>query len=177
MDTSSGKILEPPRLLLREAIPADAEDFYLLNSHPDVMRYVGEDPWESVEQARERILAYPDFRERGFGRWAVVHKPENRVIGFNGLKYLEDLDEVDLGYRFLPEYWGKGIAAESSRAVLEYGFQDLAMEKIIALVLPENLRSIRLLRKLGMQRQGEKICFGLSAEYWFLTREMYDSRQ
>jgi ribosomal-protein-alanine N-acetyltransferase len=169
-------IIETDRIILRESVADDAEAFFEFNSDPDVMRFVGDEVWESVEHTREKLAAYPDYKEHGYGRWAVVYKPDNRVIGFNGLKYLDDLDEVDLGYRLLPEYWGRGIATESSRAVLAYGFDELNMDKIIGLVLPENSRSIHVLKKMGMRREGMKNCQGENAQYWYLTAEMYAFR-
>jgi len=172
-----GVFIETRRLLLRESVPDDAEAFFAFNSDPDVMRFVGDEVWESVEHTREKLAAYPDYRKHGYGRWSVVYKPDNRVIGFNGLKYLDDLAEVDLGYRLLPEYWGRGLATESSTAVLAYGFDDLKLDRIIGLVLPENSRSIHVLEKMGMRREGMKTCHGENAQYWYLTAEMYASRK
>ncbi len=170
------RITATDRLLIREFTTDDAESFYAFNSDPEVMRYTGEPPSESVEQVRENIRNYPDYRERGYGRWAVVHRADDRVIGFNGLKYLPEIGAVDLGYRFLKQYWGRGIATESSRAVLEYGFRVLQMDTIIGLAVPENLGSIHVLEKLGMRFCGMSDCLGLNAQRWELTREMYDSR-
>jgi RimJ/RimL family protein N-acetyltransferase len=169
-------ITETDRLLIREFVPDDAPEFFAFDSDPDVMRHVGEPPSESVEQVREKLSAYPDYRERGYGRWAVVHKADGRVIGFNGLKYLPEIGAVDLGYRFLKEYWGQGIATESSRAVLEYGFNTLHLDPIIGMAVPENVGSIHVLKKLGMRYCGMNDCLGLNAQRWELTREMYDSR-
>lgn len=82
-------------------------------------------------------------------------KGEGRIIGFCGLKRLPDLDAVDLGYRLLPEYWGRGLATEAARASVEFGFGTLRLERIIGLVLPENIGSIRVLEKVGMSFVGE----------------------
>lgn len=170
-------ITETGRLRIREFVPDDAEAFFAWNSDPVVMRHVGEPLSESVEQVRENIRSYPDYRERGYGRWAVVHKRDDRVIGFNGLKYLPEMDAVDLGYRFLQEYWGKGIATESSLAVLEYGFNTLNLDTIIGLAVPANRDSIHVLEKVGMRFRGMSDCLGLNAQRWELTRERYLSRQ
>lgn len=80
---------------------------------------------------------------------------EQKLIGFCGLKYLQDLDVVDVGYRLLPEYWGRGLATEAVLASVEYGFDVLDLDHIIALVLPENVASIRILEKIGMQLEAE----------------------
>jgi RimJ/RimL family protein N-acetyltransferase len=148
-------IVETERLLLREFDEGDAEAFLALGSDPAILRYTG-DPGgglRSLEHAlhvmRSRTLA--DYQKHGFGRWACVHKADDRVIGFAGLKRLDDLGgEVDLGYRFLPAYWGKGLATEASRPAVEYGFTRLGLRRILGLVDPENVASARVLEKVGM---------------------------
>ena len=159
-------ILETERLLLREFVEDDAEAFFAFNGDPVVMRYTGEPPSTSVDEVRNQIRDYPDYRSYGFGRWAVVYKPDQRVVGFNGLKFLEDLQEVDLGYRFRADYWGRGIATESSMAVLRYGFENLGLKRIIGLVLPGNAASIHVREKNGMHLGGEVDYCGDRAQRW-----------
>lgn len=146
-------ILETERLLLREFDEDDAEAFCPLVSNPDVLRFTL-DPGggvNSVEQALEmlRSRSMADYRKHGFGRLAVVEKASRQLIGFSGLKYLEDRGEVDLGYRLLPTHWGRGFATESGRAILQDGFTRLGLSRIIATVFPENVVSVRVLKKLG----------------------------
>jgi RimJ/RimL family protein N-acetyltransferase len=149
-------ILETQRLLLREFDAADAAAFYMLGSDPAITRYTGDPGLTSVEHAleilRSRTLA--DYRKHGFGRWACVLKTSDAVIGFAGLKYLDELEEVDIGYRLLPAYWGRGLATEAGQAVLNFGFDQLRLERIIGLVDPENVASVRVLDKLGMTWDG-----------------------
>jgi ribosomal-protein-alanine N-acetyltransferase len=166
-------IVETDRLLLREFVEDDAEAFFAFNSDPRVMRQTGEPPSTSVEEVRKKIREYPDYRQHGYGRWAVVYKPDDRIVGFNGLKYLEELDEVDLGYRFLVEYWGRGIATESSLAVVRHGFEALGLSRIIGLVLPDNAGSIRVLEKVGMSYDGMSLCYGQRAQRWSLEAETW----
>jgi RimJ/RimL family protein N-acetyltransferase len=147
-------ILETERLLLREFVESDVAAFYVLGSDPAITRYTG-DPGgglKSIDHAREILRSHPleDYRRHGYGRWACVHKSSGRVIGFAGLKYLDDLGEVDIGYRFLPSYWGVGLATEACRPVLEHGFQTLKLERVIGLVDPRNVASVRVLTKLGL---------------------------
>jgi RimJ/RimL family protein N-acetyltransferase len=146
---------ETPRLTLRQLTVNDAAAFFALNSHPDVMRLTGEPPLQSEDEARDALAKYPDFDTVGYGRWGCVLKHDQSIIGFCGLKYLSDLDEVDLGYRFLPEHWGKGYATEACRASVTFGFDVLNLDHIIGLVLPENVASIRVLQKVGMRPDGE----------------------
>lgn len=141
------------RLSHRQLGLDDAEAFFELNSDPRVMRFTGEPRCSSLDEARQAIMNYPDFDSTGFGRWGCVLKSTNRVIGFCGLKYLPDLDSVDIGYRLLPEYWGKGYATEACIACLEFGFTVMQLDEIIGLVLPENHASIRVMEKAGMQHE------------------------
>ena len=103
---------ETARLQHRAFTLEDADAVFTLNSNPEVMRYTGEPMVKSVQEARQIILRHADFAEIGYGRWACVLKESQQVIGFCGLKYLDDLDTVDVGYRFLPEYWGQGLATD-----------------------------------------------------------------
>jgi RimJ/RimL family protein N-acetyltransferase len=151
-------ILETARLQLREFDEGDLATFYVLGSDPDVIRYTGGvlSGLKSIEHAREALFSRPiaDYRKHGFGRWACVHKENGQVIGFSGLKYLDELGEVDIGYRFLPEYWGFGLATESGAAVLDFGFTRLNLQRIIGLVDPANVASVRVLEKLGLTYAG-----------------------
>lgn len=145
---------ETERLRHRALTVDDAEAFHALNSDPEVMRYTGEPPLGSVAEAREAIASYPDFNTIGYGRWACVLKASGEVIGFCGLKYLPELSCVDVGFRFLPGYWGRGLATEACRASLSFGFGVLELDRIFAFVLPENGASIRVLEKVGMRPAG-----------------------
>ena len=103
--------------------------------------------------ARADLVARPiaDYRRYGFGRCACVWKTTGELIGFCGLKYLDDLGEVDLGYRFQRAFWGRGVATESARAMVDYGFGRLNLERIVGLVEPGHTPSIRVLEKVGMR--------------------------
>lgn len=147
------KTLETERLILREYTEADAADFFALNSNPQVMRYVPDDPISSIEQAREILVSHPilDYRERGFGRWACVLKENGEHIGFCGLKYLKEVEVIDLGFRFVPSQWGKGLATEAAQAAVRFGFEELRLDQIVGFAELENRGSIRVLEKVGMR--------------------------
>lgn len=153
---------ETDRLKHRSLSVDDAEAFYQLNCDPEVMRFTGELPLQSIGEAREAIENYPDFDSIGYGRWGCIMKGEESICGFCGLKYLEDLNVVDVGYRFLPQYWGKGLATEACHASIRFGFEVLGLPYIIAMVLPENLASIRVLEKVGMKLEGNVMFEGLN---------------
>ena len=94
-------LLSTPRLLLREFSPSDAAAMYSLNSDPEVIRYTGDAPFESVQAAKTFLKSYNEYQNNGYGRWAVVLKESGAFIGWCGLKLNEE-NLVDLGFRFFP---------------------------------------------------------------------------
>ena len=153
--------VETPRLILREIISEDLDRIFLLDSNPDVMRYIGVEPVQTIEESVETIKKIQrQYRENGIARWAVVEKASNLLIGWSGLKYLTEpingfKNVYELGYRFLPEFWGKGYATEAGKAVLDYGFNKMNLDTIYACADIENLDSNKILKdKLGFESQG-----------------------
>ena len=149
-------ILETDRLLVREFVESDAEALFQLNSDPQVLRFVPDKQLRSVEQARQMLLDHPiaDYRKYGFGRGACILKSSGEQIGFAGLKYLKELDEVDVAYRLMRAYWGLGLATEAARASVRFGFTELRLKRIIGVVMPENIASVRVLEKTGLRFSG-----------------------
>ena len=153
-------IFETERLLVREYVEEDAAAFFKLNSDPEVLRFVPDKPLPDVEQARQMLVDHPiaDYRKHRFGRGACILKSTGEQIGFAGLKYLEELGEVDIAYRLRPAHWGQGLATEAALASIRYGFADLDLKQIIGLVMPENIASVRVLEKTGL-RYAETVTF------------------
>lgn len=149
--------IETERLILRPFTLEDIEASYQMNLDAEVSKYTGDGGVVSKEEVERRIKenVLGDYKKHGYGRLAVELKGESKFIGFAGLKYLEDLKEVDLGYRFMKQYWGKGIATEAAKACLDLGFNKLGLSRVIGMVLPENGASIRVLEKLGFQFEKE----------------------
>jgi RimJ/RimL family protein N-acetyltransferase len=153
--------IETPRLLLREIISDDIHRIFLLDSNPEVMKYIGVKPVTEIEAAEETIRKIrKQNQENGIARWAVVEKESNLLIGWSGLKFLTEplngfKNVYELGYRFLPEYWGKGFATEAAEAVLEYGFKVLNLNIIYACADIKNSNSCKILRdKLHFVEKG-----------------------
>lgn len=146
-------IIETDRLILRQFTLDDYKEVYDFGSNWEVLKYTGDPKLESQEAAKELIKSvwYEDYKNYGYGRWATIYKPYNNLIGFAGLKYLPEFDEADIGFRFLPEYWGKGIATEASIEIIKYGFEKLNLERIIGIAMPENIGSCKVLTKIGFE--------------------------
>ena len=155
-------ILETPRLYLRQFTETDAPLVRQLNAEPRVLQYIPEPAPESDEQARQIIvdIILPQYK-KNLGRWAVHTKDNNEFIGWCGLKWLKEVDEIDLGFRFKPSAWGKGYATEAAQHTLNYGLQQLQLKKIAAHAHIDNIASQKVLEKIGMQYVGEGVEDGI----------------
>jgi [ribosomal protein S5]-alanine N-acetyltransferase len=160
-------VIETERLLLRTFTMDDALLIYNLNLDPDVIRYTL-DPIADIEKAKEVLekTILPQYALYNHGRWAVHVKPgldpiAIGFIGWCGLKTRPEMNEIDLGYRFVKKAWGKGYAAESAHACIRYGFEKLGLKRIVGRSLPANTASARVLEKCGMDYVGEEVIEGL----------------
>ncbi|RXK59848.1 N-acetyltransferase [Lacibacter luteus] len=146
-------IFETARLYFRQFTSEDAPLIFALNQHAAVVKYVHELPLLTVADA-ERVLQnsiLPQYSKYDLGRYAVYTKHSNAFIGWCGLKYRQEIDEVDLGYRFIPSSWGKGYGTEAAANTLHYGFQTKKLNRITGRAHIENIASLTILRKIGMQ--------------------------
>lgn len=158
---------------------SDADNFFQLNADPDVVRYLGIEPFRDPEQALTRIRSIREQYEKfGIGRYAVVEKSTGRFIGLGGLKYFEHAadgyDQIyDLGYVLIKEAWGKGYASEISNAWLAYAFRDMGLEEVYGMTDPENAASEHVLQKAGMQFAGLIVFEGMDTNLFRIGREAY----
>ena len=171
--------IETKRLILRKLEETDVERIFLLDSDPEVMKYIGVPVLTDISESRNVIsMIQKQYEENGVGRLGVVEKESGKLIGWSGLKLLTHetngyQNVLELGYRFLPESWGKGYAVEAGIASLDYGFNDLNAEVIYAYAHSEHDVSNHILRKLGFEKTSEfeepdGICF------WYeLKREKF----
>lgn len=153
-------ILETPRLTLREFELKDAGDLYALNADQEVLKYTGDSAFESVEDARTFVEEYNAYLNWGFGRWAVLAKENGRFIGWCGFKK-HPSGMIDLGFRFFRNEWNKGYATESAKACIQFGFSTLELTNIVGRTARENVGSIKVLEKIGMQYWKEDECNGI----------------
>jgi len=165
--------IETDRLIIRPFEERDISSSYKMNLDPEVSKYTGDGGVVSKTEIERRIKehVFGDYKIYGFGRFAVELKSTGEFIGFTGLKYLDDMDEVDIGFRFMSQYWGKGYATESALPCIEYGFKTLGLKSIIGLVLPENKGSINVLKKLGFKFEKEVMEDGELAHKYLLLSE------
>jgi RimJ/RimL family protein N-acetyltransferase len=144
-------MIETERLLLRPWRDEDAELFAALNADPAVMEHFPA-PY-TREQSDATVARIRDhFARHGFGLWAVEVKVGAPFIGFTGLSRPSFMDVVEVGWRFAHAQWGHGYATEAARAAVAWGFANLELDEIVSLVVPANVRSQRVMAKLGMRR-------------------------
>ncbi len=153
-------ILETERLLLREWDTADAEDLFAFYSIEDVVRYTPITAYTSLEQAVTKATAFRDwFRVKQLSVvWAVVLKESGKIIGECSLhSFSPENERAEVGYAYSPEVWGKGIASESIRKIVDFGFTDFSLfpiNRLEAYTDPRNTASAKLLEKLGFTKEG-----------------------
>jgi RimJ/RimL family protein N-acetyltransferase len=150
---STLKVLETDRLIVRWLTPEDAEFILRLVNEPSWVRFIGNKGVRTIEDARAYILRGPVemYARLGFGLYLVELKAEGVSIGMCGLIKRDALEDVDIGFAFLPKYWGKGYAYEAASAVMAYGANVLGLKRIVAITSVDNDSSIRLLEKLGLR--------------------------
>lgn len=144
-------LLETERLMLRRLTPDDRPALAQILGDSEVMQY-------SVagvlsEKATGEFIEWCQYsyQQHGFGPWAVVEKSSAALAGFCGLnaERVDDADEIELGYRLAPAFWGRGLGTEAARAALRFGFEQLNVASVIAIVQPANVASVAVIQKLG----------------------------
>ncbi len=150
--------LNTERLILRELTIEDEQTIFELDSDPEVMRYLTNGLTSSLDDVRAALKIIEDLlkkHEGKFGFWAAHERHSNQFIGWfhfrPGKNDPENVKRIELGYRFLRSNWGKGYATEGSVALLKKGFNELGVEEVFAVTMQKNLRSRKVMEKVGLQ--------------------------
>jgi RimJ/RimL family protein N-acetyltransferase len=146
-------ILETERLILRQFTTDDIEFILEQVNEPSWIQNIGDRGVRTLDDARAYILNGPaaSYVKNGFGLWLVALKETGESIGMCGLIKRDTLEDVDIGYAFLPKFWGKGYAVESARAVKDYAKEVIGLKRLVAIVDAANESSIRVLEKIGLK--------------------------
>ena len=146
-------IIETDRLQLRQLSVDDAEFILRLLNEPSFIQNIGDRGVRTVDDARGYIVKGPitSYERFGFGLWMIETKSPLAPIGICGLLKREVLDDVDIGYALLPEFWSHGYALESASAVVSYAREKLGLKRVVAVTNSNNRSSIRLLEKMGFK--------------------------
>jgi RimJ/RimL family protein N-acetyltransferase len=152
------KILETDRLILRHLLPDDLDRLFTLYSDPEIRRYFPEGTltYEETKEELDWFLnGHPKHPELGL--WATIHKESNQFIGRCGLLpwTIEGKYEVEVAYMIAKEYWRQGLGTEAAQAILQYGFGQLGLSRLICMIDPSNKASRRVAEKIGMSLKKE----------------------
>ena len=147
------KILETKRLILRHQVLTDLDDLYALYCDPDIIKYIPDAPrnyQETREELEWHMNGHPKHPELGL--WATIYKETNKFIGRCGLLpwTVDGTYEVEVAYTISKAYWGQGLGSEAAQAILNYGFDQLLLTRLICLIDPDNLASKKVATKIGM---------------------------
>jgi [ribosomal protein S5]-alanine N-acetyltransferase len=148
--------LHTERLELRRLGPADVDAVFRLQSDPAVVKFFGRAPYLTRAEAEQRIVNESAAIERGDSvRWALAPREGGEIVGTAGFwRWGRDHHLAEIGYELAPEHWGRGLATEALRAIVRYGFAEQGLHRVEANLEPGNVRSARVLEKLGFVREG-----------------------
>src|SRR5690349_1624069 len=156
--------IQTDRLILRPFEPSDAKAAFGWFGDPVVMQFTPAGPDKSVEATRARLVGYQNHQKaHGFSKWLILERDSGVAIGDSGLLVLQDYGWVDLGFRFVQPYWGKGLATEVASAWVRTAFDDLGVTRLGAFVHPQNVASNRVLQKVGFSEQRREMVMGMDS--------------
>ncbi len=171
-------LIETPRLRMRPLAEPDFDALVALNTDPDVMFFFTGGTPMPMEKTESRFRFYLEHHRRhGFGICLATDRADGAFVGICGIQYLENTGEVEVGYRLMKAYWGRGLATEGARACVEYGFTTVGLERIVAVIHPDNIASQRVLEKIGLRYERDAVhyegpvkFFGVSRDDFFGTK-------
>lgn len=165
--------IETDRLILRQFTLQDIDRLYQFYKNPEVMKYVGKGIITRAETEMKILTMISHWQKYNFGMWAVVDKSDNKMIGRCGLCFLDNTQEIELGYILDQAHWHQGLATEASKASLRYGFEQLKLEKIVAIAIPENIASRRVMEKVGMKYEKDANYYNTNVVYYTISSTEY----
>lgn len=158
-----------PRLMLRPFTLEDSVPLHRILNEPNILQYFPHTDPPYMERVRKLIeRQVTQWTEYHLGWWAVLPNGQDELIGWNGLQYIPETGEVEVGYLLSKQYWRHGYATEGAKASLGFGFETLKLREIIGLTHPQNRASQNVLKKCGMKYSQQKEYFGMQVFRFFL---------
>lgn len=145
--------LSTNRLLIRKACLEDASFLLKLLNTPAFLKNIGDRNVRTLDDAKNYIISkyFEVYNTLGYGYYMLVTKDTNTIIGTAGLVNREGLDGIDVGFALLPDFKGKGYGYEATKAIMQYATTTYGIKTYLAITLPSNEPSQRLLEKLGLK--------------------------
>jgi RimJ/RimL family protein N-acetyltransferase len=157
--------LETERLVIRPYRDDDATGLHDVFGSPEVMRWTPSPPSKDVAETAERLtqtMAFTARQPAGMGLWALDLRATGEFLGQVGLFPVEGKGpDMEVAYELAPRAWGRGYATEAARALIAYGFDEIGLARIVALILPDNVRSRHVAEKCAMTLEGPGRFYGL----------------
>jgi len=173
-DPKETPTLQTARLTLRSFQREDAFTLHCILNEEGILRYFPNPNPPSMERVLRIIEGQlTHWAEHGFGWWAVVLHGQEELMGWNGLQFLPETNETEVGYLLSRRFWGRGYTTEGARAALQFGFERFELEQIIGLVHPENIASQRVLEKAGLKFTNQAKYFGMELYRYMVYRSAY----
>ena len=171
--------IETDRLLLRRWRKDDLDAYARICADPEVMRYMARGPLTRGEAEAQISRFEKGWEMRGFGMWAAEEKGSGELVGRIGLLYHEDWpehDKTEVAWLLDRSRWGRGLATEGALASLRHGFEELGLERIISVTLPQNVASRRVMEKAGLTMRGETRWRGFDVVWYAIDRREWEAR-
>ena len=168
-------VIETERLVLRMFRESDTDAYAEMVADPEVMRFLGGKPVSRAEAWRNMAMIVGHWHLRGYGMWAVEEKESGEMVGRVGCWEPEGWPQLEVGWTLRRSFWGRGYATEAARASLNYAFTKLGQTRVISLIAPENLNSIRVAERLGERPEGEWEINGTKVTIYAIGREAFKS--
>lgn len=162
-------VLTSERLILREMLLEDVNGVFKFNSSLKNLEYVARDPFTKLEQAQEKLDFFiSSFKKEEGIWWTFTLNGDNELIGYGGLFGIDkESNKAEIGYGLLDEYWGKGIVSEAIKIILDFGFNNLKLNKIFGKIVPGNTASEKILLNNGFVKEGILIDDEFAREKYF----------
>lgn len=166
-------VLQIDGFTMRPILVADLDALVAIWADPEVTRFL---PSRGVPISRERtekalVSFFEHWEKRGYGIWAIIENTSSEMVGYCGLRYLDELGEAEVLYGLTTAYWGRGIATQATKASISYGFNVANLNRVIVLLLPDNQASRRVIEKAGLHYEKQVHIFNLDALYYSIEKK------
>lgn len=165
-------MLETERLILRLMNERDVDEIFAMRSDSEIMRFIRE-PQSRAESVNWVKLVSSRWENEKIGFYALIEKSSKEFAGWCGIWRLQETDEIEVGYAIGKKFWGRGLATEAAFVLLQYAFEELKPEKIVAVARPENVASLRVMEKLGMKYDYTGNFYGRELVHYSVTKDEF----
>lgn len=172
MNETPNMNLNTERIFLRPVIAEDMKEFYEIVKKDSVGKWLGIGKGMSLEETEQYVSKIiKHWNQYDFGVWAAVNKSSGKIMGHCGLRYIDDTEDIEIIYLLDPGFWGMGYASEAADSIIKYAFQSLKIEKLTARVRINNMKSKKVIEKLGFQFIDDKHYNNRKLSYFELFQE------